>query len=87
MMHTGRFFYDGMFGGHSLLGGVWFWLIAVGVVVAVIAAIYLIVKGRNVQGSVQGTTGALETLDTKFVNGEITQEEYLSRKSVINERR
>jgi uncharacterized membrane protein len=84
MMHTGRFFYEGMFWGHSLLGSVWFWLIALGVVVAVVAAIYLIAKGKNVPNTNQG---ALETLDMKFAKGEITQEEYQSRKSVINERR
>ena len=84
MMHTGRFFYDGMFGGHSFLGSVWFWLIAVGIVIAIIAAVYLIAKGKK---EAVTTQGALETLDTSFAKGEITQEEYLSRKSVINERR
>ncbi len=84
MMHSGRFFYDGMLWGHGVLGSVWFWLIVVGVVVALAAAIYLITKNRSVP---KANLEAIEILDSKFAKGEITFEEYTMRKNVINEGR
>ena len=83
MMHSGRYFYDGMFLGHGLFDSVWFWLIAVGLVVAVIAIVYLAVRGKKAPEL--DTNDAIEILNTKFAKGEITLEEYNMRKEIINE--
>ena len=60
---------------------VWSWLVIAGVILLVIAVIYFLAKG---QGHIQPESNALEALKTKFVNGEIDEEEYKARKDVLN---
>lgn len=67
--------------GCSFLGGGafsgWYYLIIFGVVITVIALIFLS-RRRNSQG-----IQAISTLKELFVKGEITEEEYLKRKNII----
>ncbi len=79
MFNRGTF--QGMnFGQGCGLGG-WGWLIGLGAVLLIIAVTYLIVQ-RN-RRSVTTNSSALELLKMKFVQGEITQEEYEKRKNVL----
>ncbi len=84
MMYPNRFFYEGMNLGHSMLGSIWFWLIAIGLLIAVVAVVVMAAKRRSVP---ERNTDALEILDIKFARGEITIEEYNMRKKIINEGR
>ena len=67
--------------GRHALGGVhmgfmmFFWLILI------VAALYFIYKKYNSGSS--GNNEALELLKLKFVKGEITEEEYINKKSVL----
>jgi len=66
-------------GRHALGGGLMvvmmvFWLVLIG------AAVYFVYKKYN---SGSGNNEALEILKMKLVNGEITEEEYINKKSVL----
>ena len=80
MMHGRGFFNGNMLWGGGILGSVWFWLIVVGVIIAVTAIIYLAVRNHK---SYKPADSALETLNTRFAKGEITEEEYNKRKEII----
>jgi putative membrane protein len=67
-------------GRHALGGGLMgfmmlFWLVLIG------AAVYFIYKKYN--SGTSGNNEALELLKLKFVKGEITEEEYINKKSVL----
>lgn len=80
MMHARGYFYNDGFWGSGFFGSGWTWLIALGILLIVIAVTYLIIKASRT--SIQGYD-ALEALKVKLVQGEITEEEYNKRKSII----
>lgn len=67
------------FMGYGIFNSGWSILLVIGVILTVLAIGYLILK-RN-----KTTSGnsAQEILDQKYVSGEITEEEYNKRKSVL----
>jgi len=79
-MHSRFFIGSGSCMGSGIFGGIWGWLIGIGVVLLIAAVIYLLVS-KNKKTTVNAS--ALATLDTKFAQGEITIEEYQKRKSVL----
>jgi putative membrane protein len=82
MMHYGRgIFNNGMWDGFMNNG--WSLLIGIGILLIIVVVTYLIVK-RN-QNTVSNSN-ALESLKVKFAQGEITEEEYKKRKSVLEEK-
>ncbi|MCD6321671.1 MAG: SHOCT domain-containing protein [Clostridiales bacterium] len=80
MMHSRYFIGNGSCFGAGIFGGIWGWLIVIGVVLLITAVVYLLVS-KNKKTAVNAS--ALETLDTKFAQGEVTIEEYQKRKSVL----
>lgn len=80
MMYGGRIFTHGGYFGHSFFGGGWSWLIGIGVVLIIVAVTYLLVK-RNKK--TQSKSAASETLDLRFVKGDINEEEYTKFKNVL----
>lgn len=69
-------------GGCPLLGGyggfsIWHGLMMLGVIVVVIGVLYML-KGRK-----NDNNNSLELLKNQYVNGNITEEEYLNRKNVL----
>lgn len=73
--------YGGHMAGYGLLGGVWGWLIGLGIVVILGAVIYFAIS-NNRRGT--STSDALEILKIKFAQGEISIEEYQNRKNVLS---
>lgn len=80
MMASREIFHRGMTFGHGYMTSGWSWLIGLGVVLIIVAATYLIVRKNKQQAT---GSNALESLKMKFVQGEITQEEYETRKNVL----
>ena len=80
MMHGSGSFGDGGWFGAGFFGNGWTWLIGIGIVLVVIAATYLIASSSRRRTS---DYDALEILKTKFAQGEISEEEYNRRKSII----
>lgn len=83
MMH--RFYNNGYYGngcgGYSLFHNGWGLLIGIIILVTIALLFYFIVHNKKKQAS----SDAAESLKLKYVQGEITEEEYLRRKSVINQ--
>jgi putative membrane protein len=79
-MMNGNGWYGGyncpLWGGNGFSG--WHYLIMLGVIIIVVTLILLARKKNNSNGS-----QALSTLKELYVKGEITEEEYLKRKNVI----
>lgn len=84
MMYGGRFFGGGcgLFGAHGSFG-IFGMLINIGVLILVFALVYYFIKKNGVKASNQN---ALEILKMKYVEGEITEEEYLKRKQVLSDK-
>jgi putative membrane protein len=83
MMGYGRGFSfpGGCFGFGS---GLWFHYVIGGVLLIVgILIVIMILKKKNNTSHI--SSEAIEMLKMKYVKGEITEEEYLKRKSVIND--
>ncbi len=80
MMHSRYFIGNGSCFGAGNFGGIWGWLIVIGVAMLITAAIYLLVS-KNKKTTVNAS--AFATLDTKFAQGDITIEEYQKRKNVL----
>lgn len=80
MMHSRYIIGNGSCFGSGNFGGIWGWLIVIGVVLLIAAAVYLLAS-KNKKSTVNAK--ALETLDTKFAQGEVTIEEYQTRKNVL----
>lgn len=81
MYAKGMFNSGGCFGYGHMMGG-WSWLIGIGILLIIVAVTYLIVKkgkNRNLNNN------ALETLRVKYAQGEITEEVYKHRKSVLED--
>ncbi len=81
MMHGRGMFYNGS--GYGFMSGGWNWLIGVGIILLVVAVTYLIVNRNKNKDS---NNNALKSLKVKFAQGEITEEEYKKRKSVLEEK-
>lgn len=65
--------------GNCFLGGgfsIWHGLMLLGVIV-IIGAIFFMIKGRS------HNSNSIELLKNQYVNGNITEEEYLDRKNVL----
>lgn len=75
--------YNNGYWGHGFMSSGWSWMIAIGAVLLIVAVIYLSVNRNKNQRS---GYNALESLKTKYANGEITEDEYLKRKKIINEK-
>lgn len=85
MMYGGRFLGGGgcgLFGFHSGFG-FFGMLINIGFLILVGVLIYYFVKK---QGAKTSNQNALEILKMKYVQGEITEEEYLKRKQVLSDK-
>lgn len=83
MMGYGRGFFGpgGCFGFGS---GLWFpYVVGAILLVIGILMIFMILKKKNNTSHI--SSEAIEMLKMKYVNGEITEDEYLKRKSVIND--
>lgn len=59
----------------------WGWLMFIGLIILVAAIVLMVRSRRSVDDS------ALTILKTMYVKGEITEAEYLKRKSVVQEKR
>lgn len=66
--------------GNNLMGSGWHFFIMAGVLLLIVAIIIFIVR-KNTHGQVNNA--AFELLKMKFVQGEITEEEYLKRKNTL----
>lgn len=83
MMFGKGMFNDGGCFGYGFMSSGWHWLIGIGILLIIITVTYLIVK----KGKRTSTySNSLETLKVKFVQGEITEEEYKQRKRVLEEK-
>lgn len=83
MMSYGRGFSfpGGCFGFGS---GLWFNYV-VGAVLLIIGILMIIMILKKKNNTSHISSEAIETLKTKYAKGEITEEEYLKRKSIIND--
>ena len=79
MYGRGMFNNGGCFG-YGFMSSGWNWLIGIGILLIIVAVTYLIVKKSK---SAASNNNALETLRVKFVQGEITEEEYKQRKNIL----
>jgi len=66
--------------GHGFMINGWYMLVAVGVFLTIALLIYFLVHNRKKMISYYSST---EVLKMKYVQGEITEEEYLKRKNVL----
>lgn len=82
MYGRGNYVNNGCFG-YDFLGSGWHVMIMAGVLLLIIATIIYFSR-RNSQNTVNST--ALELLKMKFVQGEITEEEYLQRNNTLKRR-
>ncbi len=81
MMYAKGFMGRAGYMGYGMMGSGWSWLVLAGVVLLTITLIYFAVKKHknNTQ-----SYNAIDALKTKFVQGEITEKEYLERKDILN---
>lgn len=83
-MMFNRGFYNGdRCFGYSLFNNGWNMLIVLGVILISGVFIYYLSIKKNKNMAYQGS---LEVLKLKFVQGDITEEEYMKRKSVLQEK-
>lgn len=67
--------------GYGMFGGGWDLLMGIGVLIVIASAVYLLMgRGRN-NGM---RDNAIESLNLKYANGDITEEEYFNRKNVLD---
>jgi putative membrane protein len=64
----------GMMNGFGIWGGI---IMGFGILILILGAIYLYKQNNN------NSNDALELLKMKFVKGEITEEEYINKKSIL----
>ena len=79
MMHGNGWYGNsecGVFGINGFSG--WHYLIMIGVIIIIVAIVMFVRRKNNSDGN-----QALNTLKELYVKGEITEEEYLKRKDVI----
>jgi putative membrane protein len=69
--------------GQGFFGGGWSSLITRGVIIAAIVLIVYIVRRSN---TTQANNPALDSLKIRLVQGEITEEEFLKKKAVLNKK-
>ena len=66
--------------GYGMMNGVGIWggiIMGFGILILILGAIYLYKQNNN------NNSDALELLKMKFVKGEITEEEYINKKSIL----
>lgn len=83
MMYGRGVFGNGGCLGYGLFSSGWSWLIGIGIALIVIAGIYFLVKKNRKAAS---NYNALESLKMKYSKGEVTEEEYKKRKSILEEK-
>lgn len=71
---------NGCFGNGFMNSG-WHILILLAIVATIVVITYLLVHNRNKKSA---SAAVLELLKMKYVQGEITEEEYLKRKEVLD---
>jgi len=81
MMHGRGYFDNYGYFGHGYYNG-WEPFIGIGILLIVLAVVYLLVK-RTRKAALN--SNVIELLKLKYVKGEITEEEYLKQKKVLNE--
>ncbi|MGM0396812.1 MAG: SHOCT domain-containing protein [Bacillota bacterium] len=79
MMFNRGFYRFGPGSGYGFFGG-WDLLIGIGIVLGVLA---LILWLRSRRDATNNDDSHLEILKDKFIRGEITEEEYLSKKNIL----
>ena len=57
-----------------------FWGIGIGILVVALI-VYFLIKSRQLSN---GNHSAIQTLEVKFASGELSEEEYLQRRRVLN---
>lgn len=72
--------YGGACFGYNGFGGLWHLMIFAGITLLIIA---IVLYANNRKKTVQSHDSVLEILKMKFVQGEITEEEYLKRKNTL----
>lgn len=77
---SGAFAENGCFG-YGFMNNGYGMLIIVGVLIAIALLIYFLVHNRNKKMANQSV---YEVLNMKYVQGEITEEEYLKRKNLLD---
>jgi len=80
MMYGRGVFNYGHMMGYGLGFNGWSWLIGIGILLLIVSVTYLLVKRGN---TVRSNESALDLLKTKYAKGEITEEEYISRKNIL----
>ena len=75
MLHNG--------GWYGYMHSGWNWLIAVGILLLIVSVTYLLVKRNK---TVRSSSSAIERLKVKFALGEITEEDYRNRRTVLEEK-
>ncbi len=78
MMHGYNWFGHGMYPMGFGFFGLWQWLIIIGIVLILVA----VFRSRR-KGSLGGEEDALEIIRRMYAKGEISEEEYLNRKKVL----
>ncbi|MBN2558351.1 MAG: SHOCT domain-containing protein [Clostridia bacterium] len=66
--------------GYGFWSNGWYWLAGIGILLIVIAVTFLL--ARKYKGAAVDN-GVMETLRIKYAKGEITEEEYIARKNVL----
>lgn len=79
-MMFGRGFGNGCPGFGFAGGNPWYMFIHLGIIIVAMVAVIYFVRRIN---KTRSNNSAIETLKLKFVNGEISEEEYLQKKSIL----
>lgn len=66
--------------GYNGFGGFWHLMVFAGIALIILAIVFYGVQRKN---TVRAHESVLEALKMKFVQGEITEEEYLKRKNTL----
>lgn len=75
--------YDGYnCGGYGIFGG-WHFIIPLIIIGIVIYAVYKLITSNNSQ---MNNNSFLDELNRKFVSGELSEDEYLRKKQIINKK-
>ncbi|MBN4050740.1 MAG: hypothetical protein COA82_06420 [Alkaliphilus sp.] len=80
MFGRGYFVNNGCFG-YGFFNTGWHMLITIGILLVIVAVTYSLIK-KSKKSALNNSS--LESLKMKYVQGEITEEEYLNRKKVLN---
>lgn len=89
MMHG---YENGFGGGYGMHGGYgWQWIIPIIIIAVIVYAAYKLINANNTNHNNNDRVqpyakSSIEELDRRFVNDEITEEEYMKKKKLINDK-